>query len=49
MEFLRSFPGRHFVYKPVKALQNVGCFQRLDHPTFQQIEKPYVNAANIRF
>ena len=29
VEFLRSFLRRHFARKPVLALRNVGCFQRL--------------------
>ena len=39
MEFLRSFPRRHFKGKPVMAWRNFGCFLRLHWRRFFPIHK----------
>ena len=36
VEFLRSFPRRHFAGKPVVASRNVGCLLRLEE-TYEKI------------
>ena len=37
MEFLCAFLKRYFMMKPVLALQNVGCFLKLNHHNNQSI------------
>ena len=37
MEFLCTFLKRYFMRKPVLALQNVGCFPKLNHNRYNNV------------